>query len=220
MTGIWGKTTAKESIRRISPLILIIVNYFSSHLLYRRFASWCWVPILAVYYFLIAVIVFMLGENGHYREWFAKSKGRRVWRVMGIVFFSLFSLPYFVMNISLLNNASMIVLSIVYSLVNPFFEELYWRRVLLTGTKTNGVLSVFISSIFFTVNHPAAFSLLNTTFTEPGFLVVTFMYGLMWSLLFKKTGSLRWNYATHAMVNFASLSVLVFMNVYVPAFSM
>ena len=210
----------KKGIAYISPLLILIVNYFVSRLLYPVMGNWSWVIILPIYYALIFLVITITGEIHNYKCWFKKSEGKIRWRVICVVFFSIFSLPVFFMNSNKLDTVLIVFLSIIYSIINPFFEELYWRRFLLTKIKAKKWLLVLFSTLLFTLNHPIALATLNTTFIEPGFIFITFMFGVIWCVLFLKTNSLRWNYVTHVMVNFASLSVLVFLNLFVPVFSM
>ena len=204
----------------VSPFIILLVNFFVSQILFSFMGNWSWTVVLPIYYCQISVIIFLLGEEKNYKEWFKKSEGSIIWRIICVIFFSVFSLPVFFTNISRLDSLIVIILSIIYSIINPFFEEVFWRRILLSNLKMNKIIAVLFSSLLFTINHPLTLFKLNRIFCEPGFLIITFLYGLVWSITYLKTKSLRCNYFTHVMVNFASLSILVFLNRYVPVFSM
>ncbi len=202
----------------ISPALLFVVDSLSSTFFYSLWGNWSWIPVICVYYLFITIIMVITGEHKQIQDAFKKSEGNYVWRILSLVFFFGATLPIFLSNYSLLNSPYLIILLILYSLINPFFEEMYWRKMLLDITGVNRILLVFVSSALFTVNHPLTLSFLHTSFTEPVFLIVTFLFGLMWSLTYIKTKSLRYNYITHAFINFASLSVLVFLNIYNPSF--
>lgn len=182
--------------------------------------NWSWTVFLPIYYCQIAIFIVLLGEGKNIKDWFRKSEGSIIWRIICILFFSMFSIPIFVINISRLDSFNIILLSIMYSVINPFFEEIFWRKILLSNERINRTVSVLFSSFMFTLNHPITLLKLNKIFSEPGFLVITFLYGIVWSITYLKTKSLRYNYFTHMLVNFASLSILVFLNRYAPVFSM
>jgi membrane protease YdiL (CAAX protease family) len=47
-------------------------------------------------------------------------------------------------------------------------------------------------------------------------LVSTFIMGVGWGVVFRRSGSLRWPIAAHAATDLCNLAVLAFMNLYVP----
>jgi len=204
----------------ISPFVILLFNFITSRTLFPIMGNWSWTVVLPMYYCLICVIILLTDEEKNYKDWFRKAEGPVIWRIICVAFFSLFSIPIFILNMDRLDSLPVVIMSIIYSLINPFFEEIFWRKILLSNEKMNKILSVLFSSALFTINHPVTLSELNKTFFEPGFLIITFLYGIIWSITYLNTKSLRYNYFTHILVNFASLSILVFLNRYVPAFSM
>ncbi|MBP7702993.1 MAG: hypothetical protein KA126_03815 [Candidatus Hydrothermae bacterium] len=152
----------------VSPFIILLVNFFVSQILFPFMGNWSWTVVLPIYYCQISVIIFLLGEEKNYKEWFKKSEGSIIWRIVCIIFFSVFSLPVFFTNINRLDSLIVIILSIIYSIINPFFEEVFWRRILLSNEKMNKIIAVFFSSLLFTINHPLTLFKLNRIFCEPG----------------------------------------------------
>ena len=62
----------------------------------------------------------------------------------------------------------LIVLWLLFALINPFFEEFYWRGLLLDYTnKWNKWISIIYSTILFVASHPlmwGVFSIANRNY--------------------------------------------------------
>ncbi|WP_034061543.1 CPBP family intramembrane glutamic endopeptidase [Lacinutrix jangbogonensis] len=103
---------------------------------------------------------------------------------------------------------------IVLTLINPWIEEFYWRGLLFEYTKnwSNWKVVIF-TSVVFAFSHAvfAVNSKLNSGLTV---IISTFIMGLIWGLVYKKTNSLRWIIVAHFLVDFFNLSAASFLDLY------
>jgi membrane protease YdiL (CAAX protease family) len=104
----------------------------------------------------------------------------------------------------------------MFAVINPFFEEVFWRGLLLKKLPLPAVGRVLYSTAFFIISHPlmwGVFSIANRSWMTWASLAVM---GVVWSVVFLKTDSLRWPLISHFMVDIFNLSVFVFLNIYQP----
>lgn len=122
------------------------------------------------------------------------------------------------MNYHLLDSSVIIVLWIVFALINPLFEELYWRGLLLDSTKEilQKWLSIIYSTFFYCISHPLMWGLFSIANTSSHLYIYLIIMGIIWSITYYKTNSLRWVVVSHFIVDIGNLAVLCFLNIYLP----
>jgi len=130
----------------------------------------------------------------------------------------LIPLLLFLLNWSLFDSFVLVLAWFFFALINAPLEEGYWRGLLLDKTAGwPGWLSVLYSSFFFALNHPLTFGVHSIANRHPVTLVSTFIMGAAWAVVYRRTGSLRWPVIAHVLVDLFNLSVLAFLNIYIPA---
>lgn len=98
----------------------------------------------------------------------------------------------------------------------PVLEEGYWRGLLLDAASSWSCWSAILySSLFFTINH--AFPTISVIASRNlAVWVYQFVVGLLMGVVYTKTRSLRWPVASHFLINLLSLSVAMFLGLYIP----
>lgn len=128
---------------------------------------------------------------------------------MGII-----PLPIFLMNNGLFKSLEIWLPWILLALINPWIEEFYWRGLLSDYTKEwNSWISVIFMSLLFAGNH-AGFGVNSELLRGIEILISTFVMGVIWAVVYKKTNSLRWIVFAHFLVDFFSLSAPSFLDLY------
>ncbi|WP_349410704.1 CPBP family intramembrane glutamic endopeptidase [Pseudalkalibacillus sp. SCS-8] len=161
-------------------------------------------------------VIFAPNEN--IRDWFKKPKMLRKWLIIGLAIGVFPSLGILLPNLNLLiDYPKWTVFLFVFALINPWFEEGYWRGLLLDAGQTfPRWLIVAYSTILFVLSHPlmwGVFSLANRSYQM---YISLFVMGIIWAMIRYKTGSLRWSVYSHMLVDVGNLSVFVFLNLYIP----
>nr|WP_106781202.1 CPBP family intramembrane glutamic endopeptidase [Lysinibacillus timonensis] len=201
----------------ISPIIIIILGYSIANLFSRWMAEWAWVPLAIVYWSTMGFCIFYFKENKKLIDWFITTKITRLPNIISIIL-SLFPLSILILNFNLLNSPLLIILWICFALINPWFEELYWRGLLLDASR--GILptwiSIIYSTFFYCISHPfmwGVFSIANTSYHLYIYLI---LMGIVWAITYHKTNSLKWVVVSHFIVDIGNLAVFTFLNIYIP----
>jgi membrane protease YdiL (CAAX protease family) len=106
---------------------------------------------------------------------------------------------------------------LILGLINPFLEEFYWRGLMLDMTQTwPKWIPVLYISLFFALNHVFGIAFTSIGAGNPIFLINTFVLGVLFSIIYLKTKSLRWLIIGHGLADLLGLSIPVFLNLWVP----
>jgi hypothetical protein len=126
------------------------------------------------------------------------------------------TLPIFIPNWRLLISPEILVWTSLFIAVNPLIEEFYWRGTLLDGTKMwPRWLSVSYTVLGFALHH-LWIGVIAAAGRHPSALAGPILMGVVWAFTYKATESLRWPVIGHFLANLFSLSVPVFLNLYMP----
>jgi membrane protease YdiL (CAAX protease family) len=105
-----------------------------------------------------------------------------------------------------------------FGLVNPWFEEAYWRGLLIDATADwVAGLGVVYSTLLFAWSHHLIWGVNSVALRHPAVVVGLAFVGAVWGVAYYRTRSLRFTIAGHAAANLLGLSVPVLMNLHVPA---
>jgi len=192
-----------------SPILIILIAFIIAILGGNVFGVWVWAPIMITYWFLISLIILVNGGKPLVIRWLSPSKGAWYWNGLALVPV-LPLLPFFIGNIHFYSEWWILLLTLGIALVNPWFEEAYWRGLLLDITSEWSYwVSLLYSSVFFTVTHlPLSVHSIAIRYT----LIPVFVMGLVWGIIYKKTKSLRWVIFGHFLVNLFAQTIPAFMN--------
>lgn len=153
-----------------------------------------------------------------FTEWFQKPLNNPKWFAIALAIGIFPSLGILLPNYSLLFEYTTLTLFLVlFALINPWFEEGYWRGLLLdAGSYFPRWLIVLYSTILFVFSHPLMWGVFSIANRSVQMYVALFVMGIVWSLIRYKTNSLRWSVYSHMLVDVGNLSIFVFLNLYIP----
>ncbi|PAQ14949.1 hypothetical protein CD798_08655 [Bacillaceae bacterium SAOS 7] len=209
-------TNRKRNFILVSPIVIILLGFITATIWSKVIDEWAWVPLAIVYWSLLGICIKYFKGNKQIKDWLKKPKSSRF-----IVFFTLilglFPISVIMMNYEIFNSIWLVVLWLLFAIINPFFEELYWRGLLLDAAMKlfPKWIAVAYSTIFFVLSHPlmwGVFSIANAHYHV--FIYLTIL-GVVWSYTYFQTQSLRWVMLSHFFVDIGIMTVPVFLNLYV-----
>ena len=203
-----------KKIVLISPFLITAINVVVAFSFGEFIGKWAFIPIILIEWVLFLYFVFKFGGGkDSIKKWLQRPKGSFLWTIFAILM-GLITLPLFLMHHNTLTNWTIWLPWILLALINPWIEEFYYRGFLLDNTKEWKIWkAILFSSLVFAMNH-AVFGInseVNSGFT---ILISTFIMGLVWAITFKRTNSLRWVIFAHFLVDFFSLSVPAFLDLF------
>jgi len=200
-----------------SPILLIAVCRTVQQVVGRVLGVWAWVPTMLVFWASIAALILWVGGVESVARWLQPSRGPWLWRLLAVAV-GLLSLPGFVKHCDVVRPPAMLFLWLTFAVVNPWFEEGYWRGALLDATaRWGGLLSVSYSAIWFAVSHPLIWGVHSVALRHWAILPVLAAVGAAWAVAYRRSRSLRWPVAGHMCADLFGLSVPVLLNIHVPS---
>ena len=200
----------------VSPIGVIALGYSVQRLAGLAMGVWAWVPTMLVFWSAIAGLILWGAQGKPARLWLGRPRGAGVWSLLAVAV-GLLSVREFLSGWHVLESPVLLALWLGFGLVNPWFEEGYWRGLLIDATSgwLKG-LGVVYSTVFFALSHPLIWGVNSTALRHPAALVGLGLVGGVWGLAYWRTGSLRWTIVGHACANLLGLSVPILLNLQVP----
>ncbi|WP_338749178.1 CPBP family intramembrane glutamic endopeptidase [Bacillus sp. FJAT-52991] len=207
----------KRNFILVSPIVVILLGFITATTCSKVIDEWAWVPLAIVYWSSLGICIKYFKGNKQIKDWLKKPQPSKL-----MVFFSLilgfFPMSVVMTNYELFNSIWLVVLWLLFAIINPFFEELYWRGLLLDAAMElfPKWIAMAYSTIFFVLSHPlmwGVFSIANAHYHV--FIYLTIL-GVVWSYTYFQTQSLRWVILSHFFVDIGIMTVPVFLNLYVP----
>lgn len=206
----------KNTLIVLSPLLVCILSFFTAHIFKSVWDVWAWVPIVIIYWIIISFFILWGGGRASIRRWLQPSRSHWGWAVFAVAL-ALPSLRMILTQSYLLKGVLIWLPWLLLGLTNPFLEEGYWRGLILDITsKWPTWVAIIYSSLFFMLNHLVGLGTTSIACRNPIFLTTVFISGVCFGIIYFKTRSLRWLIFSHALTDLFSLSVPVFLNLYVP----
>lgn len=197
----------------LSPFVIITTNYITAYALGPVMSKWVFVPIIVIEWCLYVFFLIRCGDQSSVQRWLRKPDRVSIWTVLALTA-GMIPLPIFLLHYKLLACWKIGLPWIVLATINPWLEEFYWRGLLLDHTRGwNRSVAVLFQSVLFAANH-AVFGLHSQLLHGPAILVSTLVMGLIWGIAYQKTSTLRWVLLAHFLVDFLSLSVPSFLDLY------
>lgn len=137
-----------------------------------------------------------------------------MWRAVSLALPALFIPTVFLPSLPFLDRAWIVALWLLLALINPWLEEGYWRGLLMDATdRWPGWLAVLQGAFWFGASHPLVLGANGAETVQglPGF-VGTFVVGVVWALVYRRTRSLRWPIFGHLLQDLFAPPVPVFLN--------
>ena len=200
----------------LSPVALVALCAAVQVVAGRFLGVWAWVPTMGCFWIAIAGLLYAYAPHAAPRSRFGPATGSALWSVLAVGA-GLLSLPGFLAHWGLLDAPLLVGAWLVFALVNPWFEESYWRGVLMDCTARWGrAPSLLYGAAWFAGSHPLIWGVHSLPLRKPEAVGALFFVGLIWGLAYQRTGSLRWCVAGHMLANLFGLAALVLLNAYDP----
>ena len=207
---------SRQRLVLLSPLVIIGVGHLTARLAGGVVGIWAWLPMIVVVWGMFGFMIAWGGGGEAVRRWLQVPQGGWGWTVLAIVV-GLIPAGVFILGCKLFPSAWIVLAWLLFALINPLLEEGYWRGLLLDNT-TNwpGWLGLLYSSFFFAINHPLTVGVYSIANRHPAVFISTFIMGVAWAVVYRKTHSLRWTILAHMLADLLNLSILAFLNIVVP----
>lgn len=197
----------------LSPVLIILLGYLTARIAGIWLGLWAWVPLALVYWGAQGYLIWRYGDR---RRWLARGDGGRGW-VIGTVIVGLIPLSILILNYKLLADPVVLISWLLFALINPWFEEGYWRGLLGDVTAAwPAWLSAAFTTILFVLSHPLMWGVHSIASRHWQALISLTVMGWVWSYTYRRTGSLRWVIFAHLLVDLGNLAVPTFLNLYIP----
>lgn len=180
--------------------------------------SWAWIPAFCVYYAVIEGAVLLVratvpGSRQNLAFGVRPTPDTRT-LVFGVILPALLPLGFFVLNVRAVP-ASIFLAILAFALINPFFEEVFWRGLLALIPAPDG-FRILYSGFLFAFSHWFLWG--SYWFTTPRLLIpvvaTTFIMGVAWMWLYLKTRTLFYPMLSHVFVDTFNLSIAMFMGLH------
>lgn len=202
----------------LSPLFIIGLVYLIASLSYQYIPDYCWLVTALSYWMLTGSMQFFFVSRQTFKDWFKKPLPNRKWLIIGILIGIFPVLGILIPNISLLIDYPTITLFLfLFAFINPWFEEGYWRGLMLdAGSRLPAWMNIGYSTFFFVLSHPLMWGVFSIANRSYQMYITLFIMGVVWSIIRYRMHSLRWSVYSHMIVDVGNLSVFVFLNLYIP----
>ena len=198
----------------LSPWLVILIGFLISFLFNHLIGEWAFIPLAIVYWGAIARIVRVDKEK--IKRAFQSSEQHGKYSFFAYIP-CLFCIIAFVWGLQYITlSPTLIMLTLLFIVVNPIAEELYWRKYLLDNLTWKNWVKVLYSTVLFMASHPLMWGVFSVTIRSTIMVVPLFIMGIIWSIVYIKTKTLCHCIIAHALVDMLNLSIWVFLNIYVP----
>jgi membrane protease YdiL (CAAX protease family) len=208
---------APQSLVLLSPFAVILLGQLAARTVGPAMGAWSWIPLNIGYWTALALLITWGGGRWAILRWLRPSQGHWPWPLLAIMIAVLPTLPMlFPDTWRLFLQLEIWLPTLLFVVINPCVEEGYWRGLLLdaVGDK-NKWLGILYSSTLFMINH-LWISVMVIGARNPMASVFQFVFGVLMSITYIRTQSLRWPLVAHFLANLLTPTVAVFLNLYVP----
>jgi membrane protease YdiL (CAAX protease family) len=211
------ENTKIDKIIIYAPIIVIVVCSLLSILFTLLLGVYAYIPVLLIYWGILALfIILKKNTKNMIKRWLQPSKGNILWSILPF-FFAIMTIPMLIINWHFLANLEILIPLIIFTAINPFMEEFFWRGLLLDVFDKWPIWSkVLYSSVLFTMNHPLVIGIFSIANRMVIFLFTTLILSTIFAIVYIKTSTLRWLILAHMLMDFLGISIVVFLNYYIP----
>ena len=201
----------------LSPFVVILLGQLAARTLGPIIGIWSWVPLNIGYWTTIILLIKWGGGHQATLKWLRPSEGHWLWPVLAIVIAVAPTVPMlFPDTWQLFLQLRIWLPTLLFVVINPCAEEGYWRGLLLDAVENkNKWVGVLYSSTLFMINH-MWISVMVIGGRNPIASIFQFVFGVLMSITYLKTQSLRLPLVAHFLVNLLTPTVAVFLNLYIP----
>ena len=201
----------------LSPFFIISLGFLTATIFNQYLQGWAWVPLALVYWSSLGMCIYYFKGDKSVKDWLGKSNPSKLWVTLSLLL-GMFPLTILMMSYHLFASISLILFWLMFALINPWFEELYWRGVLLDGLLAwfPKWISILYTTLFFVLSHPLMWGVFSIASKSYHLYIYLSVAGIVWAITYIKTRSLRWVIFSHFIVDIGNLTVLTFLNIYIP----
>lgn len=172
---------------------------------------------MLLFWATITIAILWFGGRHAMARWLQPAKGSMLWSALAIGV-GLLSLPGFLAHWRIVSDPMVLCLWLAFALVNPWFEEAYWRGMLMDATAGwGGFSSVVYSATWFAASHPLIWGVHSTAMRQWPVIFALFFVGAIWATVYRQSKCIRWTIAGHMLANLLGMAVPVLLNMYDPA---
>ena len=179
-----------------------------------------WIPSFLCYYLGIFLSLRWANKQGIIRlssiSWNLIPTPKLKWFFLGVLLPALIPLNIFLST--WMHVPVMVLLYIlIFSLINPFFEELFWRY-LMSHLPSNSWIIVLFSSLLFGFTHFALYYpyWFKTNEIVIATVISTFIMGICWMIFYQKERKIMYLIISHILVDIFNLSIAIFYGIDLP----
>ena len=206
----------KQQFIWVSPVLVVLISTITIRIAANFVGVWAWLPWILVYWALIAGLAIRGGGKESLQRWMRRPEGNWLWSALAVIL-GLSGITMFVSSWLLITPVHIFIPWLILGLVNPFLEEWYWRGLMLDMTQTwANWFRVLYISLLFSMNHLLGIGVTSIGGRHPVLIINAFVLGILFSIIYLKTKSLRWVILGHALADLLGLSVAVFLNLWIP----
>lgn len=201
----------------LSPFVVILLGQLAARTLGPAIGVWSWIPLNIGYWTIIALLIGGGGGRQAILRWLRPAQGNWLWPLLALSIAVGPTIPMlFPDTWRLFLQVEVWLPTLFFVVINPCFEEGYWRGLLLdTVSDKNKWPVILYSSTLFMINH-MWISVVVIGARNPMASIFQFVFGVVMSITYLKTQSLRWPLVAHFLANLLTPTVAVFLNLYVP----
>ncbi|NLZ55236.1 MAG: CPBP family intramembrane metalloprotease [Clostridiaceae bacterium] len=197
-----------------APPMIILQGFLVALSANAVIGAWAFIPLALIYWLSIVCVV--KPNRASFAEMMRKPQSGLLWQLLPYIP-AAFTLVAFVWGLRVITITPLLTaLSVVFIIINPVMEEMFWRGWLLTRLPWSPAGNVIYSTLMFTLSHFGMWGVFSITIRAPMMIAPLLIMGALWSVAFLKSGSLRHCIIAHALVDTFNLSIWVFLNLYIP----
>lgn len=205
----------KSKVVILQPVIIIGLGAGIAYTCSLFLNEWAFIPLSLVYWIATYTISHIGLKKEGIKALFSKPVGSKVFLFLSILA-GMIPLSIFLLNLNLLTNPVIIILWIIFAIINPVFEEIFWRGYMLQCLPFSKFFNTIISTTLFVISHPAMWGIFSIANRSWMTWVSLLVMGSIWSIVYYKTQSIWWCLISHFLVDIFNMSVFVFLNIYIP----
>ena len=205
----------------LSPILVLTITKIIAEICTKKFdPQISWLPSFIGYYFTILLMFFIARKFNlvAFKDIFNfsfKPIPKISWILSGVIFPALIPFNVFILKIGLVP-FEYIIYILIFSAINPIFEEGFWRG-LLSHMPFNRTFIILYSAILFGFSH---YLFWHFWFNIPIVTVVTVIsttiMGIMWMWFYQKNKNIIYLIISHFFVDVFNLSVAIYSGI-IPA---
>ncbi len=205
-----GKSNAKIILL---SFLIIAIGFITAVIANHIIGEWAFIPLAIVYW--VSIFIAVKPTKKKLTEIFRCSSEKKFKYILVAFIPVLFCIVSFVWGIQYISGIVLIVLWILFAVVNPVAEELFWRAYLIDNLSWKPAIKILFSSALFLLSH-MMWGVFSVTIRSYIMIMPLLIMGITWGYVYYKTKSLKWCIIAHFFVDIMNLSVWVFLNIYIP----